>query len=180
MHTIYIIIATCICSTNTSAFTSVTCLHLNVWNCLQISVHKHTRIVKTNTYFTHPHIHVQEQMSRMYEHFEENRIETHVFASQWFLTLYTAKFPLSLVFRILDIYLCEVSNLDRIGSGLAWCRCIMSWLYSHGTNYIILFMQGIQVVFRVALGLLKVSPTLCSTCIHLHRFFCPLHVDCKS
>ena len=28
-----------------------------------------------------------------------------MFASQWFLTLYTAKFPLHLVFRVLDVFL---------------------------------------------------------------------------
>lgn len=29
------------------------------------------------------------------------------YASQWFLTLFTAKFPLYMVFRILDLFLCE-------------------------------------------------------------------------
>jgi len=57
---------------------------------------------------------LQEQLSRLFEHFKENRIETHMFASQWFLTLYTAKFPLSLVFRIVDIYLCEVGLVHSI------------------------------------------------------------------
>lgn len=52
---------------------------------------------------------LQENLPDLHEHMLENRIETHMYASQWFLTLYTAKFPLSIVFRILDIYLCEVS-----------------------------------------------------------------------
>ena len=51
---------------------------------------------------------MQEYLLDLYQHFQANRIETHMYASQWFLTIYTAKFPLSIVFRILDIYLCEV------------------------------------------------------------------------
>jgi hypothetical protein len=35
----------------------------------------------------------------------ENCIENHMYASQWFLTLFTAKFPLFLVFHILDVFL---------------------------------------------------------------------------
>ena len=54
---------------------------------------------------------LQEVLPDLYQHLQANRIETHMFASQWFLTLYTAKFPLSIVFRILDIYLCEVSHV---------------------------------------------------------------------
>ena len=31
-----------------------------------------------------------------------------MYASQWFLTLFTAKFPLCMVFHITDLLLCEV------------------------------------------------------------------------
>lgn len=31
-----------------------------------------------------------------------------MYASQWFLTLFTAKFPLYMVFHIIDLLLCEV------------------------------------------------------------------------
>ena len=37
-------------------------------------------------------------------------IEVHMFASQWFLTLFTAKFPISLVHHLLDILFFEVIN----------------------------------------------------------------------
>lgn len=47
-------------------------------------------------------------MSELNQHFQLCGIETHMYASQWFLTIYTAKFPLSIVYRIFDIYLCEV------------------------------------------------------------------------
>lgn len=33
-----------------------------------------------------------------------------MYASQWFLTLFTAKFPLYMVFHIIDLLLCEVGN----------------------------------------------------------------------
>lgn len=48
-------------------------------------------------------------MPDLYEHFQQLGIEAHMFCSQWFLTLFTAKFPLFLVFHILDVFLCEVN-----------------------------------------------------------------------
>ena len=50
----------------------------------------------------------QENMEGLYHHLRSNGVETHMYASQWFLTIYTAKFPLSMVFRVMDVYLCEV------------------------------------------------------------------------
>ena len=38
-------------------------------------------------------------------------IEAHMFSSQWFLTLFTAKFPLSLVYHVLDWFLMEGPNV---------------------------------------------------------------------
>lgn len=49
-------------------------------------------------------------MSDLYEHFMDMGLEVHMFASQWFLTLFTAKFPLHVVFHILDLYLSEVGQ----------------------------------------------------------------------
>ncbi|CAI4224060.1 unnamed protein product [Auanema sp. JU1783] len=43
-------------------------------------------------------------------HFDAIGVETHMFASQWFLTLFTAKFPLQMVFYIVDLFLCEGMN----------------------------------------------------------------------
>ena len=53
-------------------------------------------------------------MPDLHSHLVNERVELHMFASQWFLTLYTAKFPLPVVFHILDLYLCEVSLHDLI------------------------------------------------------------------
>lgn len=47
---------------------------------------------------------MQDLTGDLYEHFMEMGLEIHMFASQWFLTLFTAKFPLFLVFHILDLF----------------------------------------------------------------------------
>ena len=55
-----------------------------------------------------PHMSLQEYMEGLHGHFLEQRVETHMYSSQWFLTIYTAKFPIGMVFRVMDVYLCEV------------------------------------------------------------------------
>lgn len=50
---------------------------------------------------------MKDQLPKLFEHFEKTGIETHMFASQWFLTLFTARFPLYFVFHILDVFLLE-------------------------------------------------------------------------
>lgn len=50
---------------------------------------------------------IKEQLPKLHEHFEQIGVETHMFASQWFLTLFTARFPLYLVFHILDVFLLD-------------------------------------------------------------------------
>lgn len=47
-------------------------------------------------------------MPDLLAHFEDLGIEVHMFASQWFLTLFTAKFPLNVVFYIIDLFLLQV------------------------------------------------------------------------
>lgn len=51
---------------------------------------------------------LQEQLPDLWSHFQELNLEAHMYASQWFLTLFTAKFPLCMVFHITDLLLCEV------------------------------------------------------------------------
>jgi len=49
-------------------------------------------------------------------------LAAHMYASQWFLTLFTAKFPLFVVYHILDLFLSEVSSFlvaDVLCSGYA-------------------------------------------------------------
>lgn len=46
---------------------------------------------------------IKDQLPKLYEHFERTGVETHMFASQWFLTIFTARFPLCFVFHTLDV-----------------------------------------------------------------------------
>jgi Rab GTPase-activating protein 1 len=46
-------------------------------------------------------------MSDLYEHFVSLNLEVHMFASQWFLTLFTARFPLPFVFQCIDLFLLD-------------------------------------------------------------------------
>ncbi|XP_043274725.1 rab GTPase-activating protein 1-like isoform X2 [Venturia canescens] len=55
---------------------------------------------------------MEEQLPELYKHFCERGVETHMFAAQWFLTLFTARFPLYLVFHILDVFLLQ--GLDTL------------------------------------------------------------------
>uniref|UniRef100_A0A8C4QNW2 RAB GTPase activating protein 1 n=1 Tax=Eptatretus burgeri TaxID=7764 RepID=A0A8C4QNW2_EPTBU len=66
---------------------------------------------------------MQEQLPDVHSHFQAVGLEAHMYASQWFLTLFTAKFPLSMVFHIIDL----------------------------------LLLEGLNVIFNVALALLKSS-----------------------
>ncbi|XP_004688555.1 PREDICTED: rab GTPase-activating protein 1-like isoform X1 [Condylura cristata] len=66
---------------------------------------------------------MQEQLPDLHNHFCDLNLEAHMYASQWFLTLFTAKFPLCMVFHIIDLLLCE----------------------------------GLNIIFHVALALLKTS-----------------------
>ncbi|XP_074246119.1 rab GTPase-activating protein 1-like isoform X2 [Saimiri boliviensis] len=66
---------------------------------------------------------LHEQLPDLHSHFCDLNLEAHMYASQWFLTLFTAKFPLCMVFHIIDLLLCE----------------------------------GLNIIFHVALALLKTS-----------------------
>lgn len=66
---------------------------------------------------------LQEQLPDLWSHFQDLNLEAHMYASQWFLTLFTAKFPLCMVFHITDLLLCEVKSsplycTDSTGSGI--------------------------------------------------------------
>ncbi|KAG8554241.1 hypothetical protein GDO81_003726 [Engystomops pustulosus] len=62
---------------------------------------------------------MQEYIADLYSHFLEISLEAHMYASQWFLTLFTAKFPLYMVFHIIDLLLCEgISVIFNVALGL--------------------------------------------------------------
>ncbi|KAJ1356632.1 hypothetical protein KIN20_014371 [Parelaphostrongylus tenuis] len=53
---------------------------------------------------------LKEYESNLAAHLDHIGVETHMYASQWFLTLFTAKFPLQMVFFIVDLFLSEGMN----------------------------------------------------------------------
>ena len=86
---------------------------------------------------------MQEYLPDLYEHFVDLNIEVHMFASQWFLTLYTAKFPLYMVFRILDLFLYE--GLPAIFS------VALALLKGSQRDLLALDFEGVLKYFRVSL-----------------------------
>lgn len=50
---------------------------------------------------------LDDQSPELFAHFLDLNVETHMFASSWFLTLFTTKFPLNAVFLIIDLFLLE-------------------------------------------------------------------------
>ncbi|KAM3966598.1 GTPase activating protein and centrosome-associated [Aphomia sociella] len=50
---------------------------------------------------------MEEHLTDLRAHFQELGVEPHMFASQWFLTVFTARFPLPLVYHILDVFLLQ-------------------------------------------------------------------------
>merc|ERR1712150_204026 len=59
----------------------------------------------------------------LYKHLHNIGCEPHMYSSQWFLTLFTAKFPLNFIYHVLDWFM----------------------------------LDGIQVIFQIAIALLKYS-----------------------
>ena len=50
---------------------------------------------------------IEEYLPEISTHFKSIELEPHMYASQWFLTVFAAKFPLNLAYRIFDIFLTE-------------------------------------------------------------------------
>lgn len=55
---------------------------------------------------------VQELLPELYVHFETQNFYTSMYSSSWFLTLFTSNLPLSLAYRVMDLFLSE--GLDMI------------------------------------------------------------------
>ena len=86
---------------------------------------------------------IEDQIPDLYKHFREQHIESHMYASQWFLTLFTAKFPLYLVFYIMDIFLLE-------GTPVLF-QVALSLLQMSKDDLLRLDFEGILKYFRISL-----------------------------
>ena len=79
---------------------------------------------------------MEEQLPQLWQHLSDNNVESHMFASQWFLTVFTARFPLYLVFHILDVFLLQgVETLFQVA--LALLTVSKNWFFSS------LFMKSV-------------------------------------
>ncbi|KAJ8917151.1 hypothetical protein NQ315_012643 [Exocentrus adspersus] len=86
---------------------------------------------------------MEEQLTPLWTHFGEHHVETHMFASQWFLTLFTARFPLYFVFHIIDVFLLQgIDTLFQVALALLMlCK----------RDLLQLDFEGILKYFRVSL-----------------------------
>jgi len=57
----------------------------------------------------------------LFNHFQALGIAASMFASSWFLALYTTIFPLPLACRVFDAFLLEVTVIDFVSS-FSWCN----------------------------------------------------------
>ena len=55
---------------------------------------------------------VQENMPDLYTHFNNMGFDTSMYASSWFLTLFTTSLPLELANRIMDLFLVDVRDFS--------------------------------------------------------------------
>ncbi|KAF6038390.1 RABGAP1 [Bugula neritina] len=93
----------------------------------------------------------QNQLPDLYGHFIDIQLEAHMYASQWFLSMFTAKFPLYLVYRILDLFLCD--GLNTVFSvALALLKSsVLSVLKDSRRELLALDFEGVLKFFRVTL-----------------------------
>lgn len=71
---------------------------------------------------------MEEQLYPLWQHFTVHHVETHMFASQWFLTLFTARFPLYFVFHIIDVFLLQgINTLFQVALALLMVSLKQLW-----------------------------------------------------
>lgn len=83
---------------------------------------------------------VQEQMPDLYMHFNNTGFDTSMYASSWFLTLFTTTLPLDLANRIMDLFL--VDGIDSI------FRVSIAILQQARIDLLKLDMEGILKYFQ--------------------------------
>lgn len=88
----------------------------------------------------------------LYNHFEEHEICPSLYAAPWFLTLFASQFPLGFVSRIFGIFaftVLFVSKADDSNEEVSHSNRVVVFLPD------LLFVQGTEVIFKVALCLLS-------------------------
>ncbi|KAH7728212.1 Protein TBC-4 [Aphelenchoides avenae] len=83
---------------------------------------------------------VQEQMPDLYMHFNNMGFDTSMYASSWFLTLFTTTLPLDLANRIMDLFL--VDGMDAV------FRVALAILQQSRVDLLTLDMEGMLKYFQ--------------------------------
>ena len=86
---------------------------------------------------------LEDNLPDLSAHLRCTGVATHMFASQWFLTLYTAKFPLVMVFHYLDLFL--LTGMESV------FRVAMALLTVSRKELLAMDFEGILKYFRIAL-----------------------------
>lgn len=84
---------------------------------------------------------LEDHMPDLHQHFTKIGIEPFTYASQWFLTVFTAKFPLNAVFYIMDIFLLDGMNTIF--------QIALALLRSSKQELLALDFEGVLKYFRV-------------------------------
>lgn len=84
---------------------------------------------------------LEDHMPDLHQHFTKIGIEPFTYASQWFLTVFTAKFPLNAVFYIMDIFLLDGMNTIF--------QIALALLGSSKQELLTLDFEGVLKYFRV-------------------------------
>lgn len=98
---------------------------------------------------------MKEQLPKLGDHFAQEMINPSMYASQWFITVFSYSFPFHLALRIWDVFLSEVNHLFLLSvqkSNLM--ESLFKSLQILNVS-IFFFSQGVKIVFKVGLALLK-------------------------
>ena len=91
------------------------CVSVSVCVCVCMLVHEIFLLLIINISFT------QELLPTLHVHFQTQNFDTSMYASSWFLTLFTTSLPLSLARRVMDLFISEVSVLP-----MKSVRCVIA------------------------------------------------------
>lgn len=69
---------------------------------------------------------VREHLPKLGEHFSQEMINPSMYASQWFITVFSYSFPFPLALRIWDVFLYEVSDW-KYDIGSSWSINYLDW-----------------------------------------------------
>eukprot|EP00794_Sanderia_malayensis_P016011 gene16011-17628_t len=124
----------------------------------------HRDLFRNNLELLHQRLFVLERLMEDYlpslhKHFQSLGVETHMFASQWFLTLFTSKFPLSLVYPVMDIILCE-------GCDIAY-QIALALLKDTKKEFLSQGFEGVLKQFRVNIPKKYMDEEQCKQLIHV-------------